>query len=82
MHSMAYGRCGPRGFSRETALQDWFTAMSGPRRHGNPGAWGPGPGFGPGFGPPFGPRGRRAARGDVRAAVLLLLAEEPRNGYG
>jgi DNA-binding PadR family transcriptional regulator len=41
---------------------------------------GPGP-FGPGFGPPFGPRGRRAARGDVRAAVLLLLAEEPRNGY-
>jgi DNA-binding PadR family transcriptional regulator len=53
------------------------------RRHGNR-AWGPGgfgPGPGPGFGPPFGPRGRRAARGDVRAAVLLLLAEEPRNGY-
>lgn len=30
---------------------------------------------------PFGnPRGR-AARGDVRAAVLLLLAEQPRHGY-
>src|ERR687893_3158314 len=32
----------------------------------------------PGFGPPRGPRARR---GDVRAAVLVLLAEEPRNGY-
>jgi len=30
---------------------------------------------------PFGPRGPRARRGDVRAALLLLLAEEPRNGY-
>jgi DNA-binding PadR family transcriptional regulator len=37
--------------------------------------------WGPPGQPPFGPRGRRAARGDVRAAVLLLLAEEPRNGY-
>src|SRR3954451_15362219 len=46
------------------------------RRHNM--MWGP-PGS-PGFGP-RGPRGRRAARGDVRAAVLLLLAEEPRNGY-
>jgi DNA-binding PadR family transcriptional regulator len=39
-----------------------------------------------GFGPPFGfggphGRGRRARRGDVRAAALLLLEEEPRNGY-
>jgi DNA-binding PadR family transcriptional regulator len=38
------------------------------RRH-----WG-GQGFGPGGGP-------RARRGDVRAAILALLAEEPRNGY-
>jgi len=52
--------------------------MSRHRHHGNRAYFGPG---GPGFGPPFGPRGRRAARGDVRAAVLLLLAEEPRNGY-
>src|SRR5919199_474312 len=32
-----------------------------------------------------GPRGRgprRARRGDIRSAILLLLAEEPRNGYG
>ena len=38
-------------------------------------------GFG---GPPFGPGGfgPRARRGDVRAALLVLLAEEPRNGYG
>jgi DNA-binding PadR family transcriptional regulator len=39
--------------------------------------------FGPGFpfgGPPFG-RGRKARRGDVRAAALVLLDEEPRNGY-
>ena len=39
-----------------------------------------GPGFGPG-GPGFGHRRRRMRRGDVRAAILLLLGEEPRNGY-
>ena len=39
--------------------------------------------------PPFGPWGRdvafrrrRMRRGDVRAAALVLIAEEPRNGYG
>src|SRR4051794_22557176 len=31
---------------------------------------------------PGGPRGPRARRGDVRSALLVLLAEEPRNGYG
>jgi DNA-binding PadR family transcriptional regulator len=44
---------------------------------------GGGPGFGPG-GLGFGPRGRggrKARRGDIRTAALLLLAEEPRNGY-
>jgi DNA-binding PadR family transcriptional regulator len=35
--------------------------------------------FGPG-GPPF-RGGRKARRGDIRTAALLLLAEEPRNGY-
>jgi DNA-binding PadR family transcriptional regulator len=50
-----------------------------------------GPGFGPfggpGFGGPWGHahrggRGRRGGRrGNVRAAVLALLAEEPRHGY-
>jgi len=51
---------------------------------------GPGPGFGGPFGPgprgPFGRGGggrggRRARRGDIRLASLLLLAQEPRNGY-
>lgn len=45
----------------------------------------PGFGFGGprGFGGPHGPRGRgrQARRGDIRTAALLLLAEEPRNGY-
>src|SRR5271168_3968851 len=54
-------------------------------RHGpRGGGFGGGPlgGFGPGFGP-GGPRGRgrRARRGDIRTAALLLLDEEPRNGY-
>jgi DNA-binding PadR family transcriptional regulator len=41
-----------------------------------------GPPFGPGRGGPFGRgRGRKARRGDVRMAALMLLAEEPRNGY-
>jgi DNA-binding PadR family transcriptional regulator len=47
--------------------------------------FGPGGGYG-GF--PFGGyggggrgRGRKARRGDIRTAALLLLAEEPRNGY-
>jgi DNA-binding PadR family transcriptional regulator len=37
-------------------------------------------GFG-GFGGPRGFRGGKARRGDIRTAALLLLAEEPRNGY-
>ena len=43
----------------------------GPRsRHGHgPAGW-------------SGGRGPRARRGDVRTALLVLLAEEPRNGYG
>lgn len=45
---------------------------------GGPGFGGFGPGFGPG-----GPRGsRRANKGDVRSAIISLLAEAPSNGYG
>ncbi|GAB4585310.1 hypothetical protein Ntsu_31420 [Nocardia sp. IFM 10818] len=61
----------------------------GPHRHGHGRGFGPdfGPGgFGPGFGP--GPhfgrgrgRGGRGRRGDVRAAILLLLQEKPMHGY-
>src|SRR5665213_3293344 len=47
---------------------------------GRPDGFGPGfarhGGFGPGFG-----RGPKARRGDVRAAILALLAEEPMHGY-
>ena len=43
-------------------------------------AFGPG-GFGPGGGGPRWRGGRKARRGDIRTAALLLLAEEPRNGY-
>ncbi len=38
-------------------------------------------GAGPPFGPPFGGGRGRKRRGDVRAALLFALAEEPRNGY-
>ena len=55
----------------------------GRRGHGGRrgGPWGF-PGFGPFGGPPPWATGRsKARRGDVRAALLALLAEEPRNGY-
>ncbi|WP_067458990.1 PadR family transcriptional regulator [Actinomadura macra] len=54
---------------------------------GGPGPWGPPGGFAPGppwargrRGGPWG-RGPKARKGNVRAAILVLLAEEPRNGY-
>src|ERR1700730_11425776 len=75
----AGGDCG-----RPMKAHRWLHAMRG----------GPGPSGGPRgpfgeFGPPFGgfggPRGFRghgkARRGDIRTAALLLLSEEPRNGY-
>lgn len=40
-----------------------------------------GPHFGGGHGRIGSGRRRRSRRGDVRAAVLLLLSEQPRNGY-
>jgi len=89
MHNEAWGdpREGHRGHARGRV-----------RMRGGPGPWGPGPGQGP-FefemrGGPFGPprfrgpggRGPRVRRGDVRSAILDLLAEggeEARtwNGY-
>jgi len=79
MHSSAFDEMGGGGHRRGRRGGHGF----GPMGPGFPG--GPmGPGF-PGFpgGPGFGPRGggRRARRGDVRLAALLLIAEEPRNGY-
>jgi DNA-binding PadR family transcriptional regulator len=52
-----------------------FNKMS---RHRHGGPWGPG---GPDFGALRQHR-RRMRRGDVRAAILVLLAEQPYNGYG
>ena len=46
------------------------------RRRGGPG-FGPWSGFGPGQ---FGGR-HKAGRGDIRAAILALLAEQPMHGY-
>src|SRR5579884_3559958 len=43
------------------------------------GGWGPGPPGPPRPGRPG--RGPKAGRGDVRAAILALLQEGPRNGY-
>ena len=65
---------------------DWGrTRSKGPWEwHGGPGgaggAGGPWGGWWPG-GPPAPPRGPKAGRGDVRAAILALLQEGPRNGY-
>ena len=57
------------------------------RRQTRPGGFAEWPG-GPGGpwrgwwpGPPGSPRGPKASRGDVRAAILALLREGPRNGY-
>lgn len=71
-------------------LREQFREHGG--RHDGP-PFGPRGGFGPGFGPDFGPgfgggrggrrgHGRgRGRRGDVRAAILKLLAERPMHGY-
>lgn len=61
-----------------------LAARRGGHGYGAPGG-APWRGFGPGmrgwgFGP-GGPGGPRARRGDVRTAVLALLAEGPRHGY-
>ena len=77
---------GPRGHThlrRFLAFMEDDDDAAGHRRRGRRGHRHGGPGdmnFMFRFGPPGG-RGPRARRGDVRAAALLLLAEEPRNGY-
>jgi DNA-binding PadR family transcriptional regulator len=74
---------------RRELAKMWRAMSGGPgrgrgRHRGRDSGWRWGGGFplgefGPG-GPPFG-GGRKARRGDIRTAALLLLAEEPRNGY-
>jgi DNA-binding PadR family transcriptional regulator len=76
------GQHGPRGMrGRHGGFGPGGFGAGGP---GFGRGFGPGgPGFGPG-GPGFGPRGRgsRARKGDVRSAVLSLLAQAPTSGYG
>jgi DNA-binding PadR family transcriptional regulator len=56
--------------------RDHFFKAFGPPGHGR-GGWGP-----PGWGDPrMGGRRRRMRRGDVRAALLVLLDEQPHTGY-
>ncbi len=66
---------------RETAGPEFF-GRGRHHRHRHPdgefgGSRGP-----RGFGRSRHGRGRRARRGDIRQAILMLLDQEPRNGYG
>jgi len=82
-----FGRPGWRFANRDRDFEDDpERPPRGPGRRGGPRRGGPHPGgpfggpFGPGFGPGFGRRGR-SKRGDIRAAVLVLLVEQPMHGY-
>jgi DNA-binding PadR family transcriptional regulator len=68
------GPCGPweHAFGRQKSRRAWPGGFGGPWGPGGPWGW-PGP---PGKSP-----GPKAGRGDVRAAILALLREGPRNGY-
>ncbi len=87
MRSLHNQHRGPAGRSPRREVNEF-----GPGFERESGRMGFGPGFerdlgGLGFGPGFGGRGRPRGRrrggrgGDVRAAVLLLLADGPRHGY-
>jgi DNA-binding PadR family transcriptional regulator len=82
MKAASHGRHGRYGRPDEF---ERFAAMRHVRGPGGPFGgppWAGGGPFGGGRGGPFGGGGRgRRRRGDVRAALLILLAEEPRNGY-
>jgi DNA-binding PadR family transcriptional regulator len=77
-----------RGSSERGGRDDRFgrfggepRGRSGGRGRGRGRYGGFGPEFGPGFGPPMFGRGPKRGRGDVRAAIIALLAEEPMHGY-
>src|SRR6516165_601674 len=70
--AMSGGRAWERGFGGGKGPGHWGGGFGGPW-----GGWWPGP---PGPPPEFA-RGPKASRGDVRAAILALLQEGPRNGY-
>lgn len=77
-----HGGFHPRMMPGRPLARGFRPGEGGPGFPGFPGFPGMG-GFGPGFGPGRGRGGRgRARRGDVRLAILSLLADEPSNGYG
>jgi DNA-binding PadR family transcriptional regulator len=78
MHAFAAHWFGRPGLHRMTRRHGRHSSH-GYGGHYDPRAFWQGPWRGMGFGP--GGRRSRARRGDVRAATLLLLEEEPRNGY-
>lgn len=80
-HPDDHGASGGRGVPGDGA--NAADATFDPREDGPRRGHRRGPGFGPGHGRGRGRRGRgrRAPRGDVRTAILLLLAEEPMHGY-
>jgi hypothetical protein len=84
LHAMLHAMSGGRGGLGGDPGDEGHGRHGGSGRHGahrHRHGGGPFGAFGPGgFGGPRG-RGRKARRGDIRTAALLLLAEEPRNGY-
>lgn len=87
MEEIDQDRIVDREIEEDGAEEPWFgrpwRARGRRPMHGAP-PWA----FGPGWAGPLGPRawhrggpGGRARRGDVRAAVLALLAERPMHGY-
>ena len=73
--------CGPGSRDVLSEVFAMMTGHAGHRSRRNFGSWAM---WG---GPPWGPmwagggRGPKARRGDVRAAILAVLAQQPRNGY-
>jgi len=64
-HHQEEGCCGPQGSQGRHGMR-FAHGHFGPGMFGSPHGWGP---------------GRRTRRGDVRAAVLGVLADEPMHGY-
>ncbi len=69
-----------RGRGRGRRYEDFERFAGGRHMRGGP-PFGPPMRGGAFLGPPFGGGRGRRRRGDVRMALLMLLAEEPRNGY-